>query len=60
MAAEFQELLALLIVAVVAGLYWVRRRRRKAGSCGDCAGPADTGGSRDEKVVRFYRRGPGG
>lgn len=55
MDAELQEWVALGLVALVAGACLAWRRRRKAGSCGDCAsaGPAPK-----ETVVRFYRRVP--
>jgi hypothetical protein len=56
MDAELQEWLALGVVALVAGTYVAWRRRRKAGSCGDCA---SAGPPRQEQVVRFYRRAPG-
>lgn len=52
---DLQEMLALGIVALVAGLYWYRRRRRPSGSCGDCA---SAGPPPAESTVRFYRRNP--
>ena len=57
MSAGLQELLALLLVAVVVGLYLYRRRRRPAGSCGDCAsGPSNRDTA--EKIIHFHRRRP--
>lgn len=55
MGAELQEWVALGVVALVAGAYLAWRRRRKAGSCGDCA---SAGPPPKETVVRFYRRAP--
>jgi LPXTG-motif cell wall-anchored protein len=55
MDAELQEWLALGVVALVAAGYLAYRRRRKAGSCGDCA---SAGPPPKENVVRFYRRVP--
>ena len=55
MDAELQEWVALGVVALVAGAYLAWRRRRKAGSCGDCA---SAGPTPKEQVVRFYRREP--
>jgi LPXTG-motif cell wall-anchored protein len=55
MDAELQEWLALAVVALVAGAYLFHRRRRKAGSCGDCASASPRP---KETVVRFYRRAP--
>jgi hypothetical protein len=52
---DLQEILALAIVVLVAGLYWHRRRRRPANSCGDCA---SAGPPAAESTIRFYRRNP--
>lgn len=56
---DIQELIALGIVALVAGTALWRRLRRKpgaaAGSCGDCAG---SGPPPAESTMRFYRRNP--
>jgi hypothetical protein len=55
---DIQEIIALGIVAVVAGwLLWKRRLRRnappKTGSCGDCV---QQGPPPKEATLRFYRR----
>lgn len=53
MNAGLQEWLALGLVALIVVVYLVARRRRPAGSCGDCASAAPPA---KETVIRFHPR----
>ncbi|MCL4790807.1 MAG: hypothetical protein KJ040_02010 [Gammaproteobacteria bacterium] len=48
-----QEIIAILIVAVVAGRLLWRLRKKPPGSCSGCASAPPSG---KEKTVRFYKR----
>jgi hypothetical protein len=56
LSAQAQEILALLFVALVAGIALWRRWRRKqsAAGCNQCGDKRD---APKEKTIRFYRRG---